>query len=98
MKKIRITEGDLHKIIKKSVAKILREYNGDVEELGRYDIYPEDYNMSDEEYADLKRQQDERALQDYEDEEEYFNDYEAEQAIGQDFYDPGDESQFNRGL
>ena len=42
MKKIRLTESDLHRIIKESAQRILKEYIGDEEELGRYDL--EDYD------------------------------------------------------
>ena len=78
------------KIIKinESSFKKLFEYVGDEEELGRYDIDPDKYNMSDEEYENLQKQVCDKY--DFEDElKSYVDDWEAEQFIGQDYYDPG---------
>ena len=78
------------KIIKinESSFKKLLEYVGDEEELGRYDIDPDKYNISDEEYENLQKQIGDD--DDFEDElKSYEDDWEAEQFIGQDYYDPG---------
>ena len=78
------------KIIKinESSFKKLFEYVGDEEEFGRYDIGPDKYNMSDEEYDSLKKQIGDE--DDFEDElKSLYDDLEAEQFIGQDYYDPG---------
>ena len=91
MRKIlRLTEGDLHKILESSVKRILKEYNGDDESLGRYDIDDKQYDMSDEEYADLQRQLGNKYAEEDEDMKEYFDDLEADQYIGQDYWDPSD--------
>jgi hypothetical protein len=78
------------KIIKinESSFKKLFEYVGDEEEFGRYDIDPDKYNMSDEEYDSLKKQIGDE--DNFEDElKSLYDDLEAEQFIGQDYYDPG---------
>ena len=49
MKKIvRLTESDLHRIINESVKRVLREYVGDEEALGRYDLSDNPYIPEDE--------------------------------------------------
>ena len=78
------------KIIKinESSFKKLFEYVGGEEELGRYDIDPDKYNMSDEEYENLQKQVGDKY--DFEDDlKSWYDDLEAEQFIGQDYYDPG---------
>lgn len=82
----------MSKIIKlnESSLKRLFEYVGDEEEFGRYDINPDDYNMSDEEYENLQQQlaaNDELYDNDI---KELADEQEAEQWIGRDYYDPGD--------
>ena len=80
----------MSKVIKlnESSLKRLLEYIGDEEEFGRYDINPDEYDMSDEEYENIKQQ---LAM-----DNEFYNDamkemsdeQEAEQWIGNDYYDP----------
>ena len=80
------------KVIKltESSFKRLLEYTGEVEELGRYDIDDDLYNMSDEEYNDLKQQQGEWNDQYEIDMKDMADDWEADQFIGRDYYDPSD--------
>lgn len=74
--------------LKESSFKKLLEYVGDEEELGRYDIDSDKYNMSDDEYNALKKQIGDD--DDFEDELRSLDaDWEDEQFIGQDYYDPG---------
>jgi len=80
----------MSKVIKlnESSLKRLLEYIGDEEEFGRYDINPDEYDMSDEEYENIQQQ---LAM-----DNEFYNDamkelsdeQEAEQWIGNDYYDP----------
>ena len=93
---IRITESDLHKIVKESVKKILKEYTGDSEEFGRYDIDADKYNMPDDEYDALQQQ----IADDYSDEEmrKDFDEMEADQYIGQEYYDPSDGDLYRWGI
>lgn len=60
---IRLTESDLHKIVKESVNRIIREWNGDRDinpDDDEYDINP--YNETDNEKVDRyhKEKEDER--------------------------------------
>ena len=55
MKKIiRLTESDLHRIVKN----VLKEYVGDAEEYGMYDINDDLYDMPEDEYNNLQQQRD----------------------------------------
>ena len=86
---IRLTEGDLHRIVRSSVKKIIREYTGDEEALGRYDIDDEKYDMPDEEYDDLQRltaddnEKYESDMQEFIDGNEGYDEW-----VGRDYYDP----------
>ena len=92
MTKIRLTEQDLHKIIKSAAEKIIKEYIGDTEEYGRYDIDTDEdyYNMPDDEYNDLQQQLANKYEMEDEDMKQMADEWEAEQYIGQDYFDPGD--------
>ena len=85
---VRLTEADLRSIIKSSVNKILREYTGDEEEFGRYDLAngmtDEDFYNIDAMNADAQGEQDERIARDE------FEEYESNQYMGEDYWDPSD--------
>lgn len=76
--------------LRESSFKRLFEYVGDEEEMGRYDIDKELYNMSEDEYLSLLQ----KFHDAYEDEDkemrELVADQEADQFIGQEYYDPSD--------
>ena len=82
----------MSKIIKlrESSFKRLLEYVGDEEEMGRYDIDKELYDMPEDEYQALQQ----KIFDGYEDEEiamkELMDDNYADQFIGQEYYDPSD--------
>ena len=82
MKKIiRLTEGDLHKMIRESVQSILKEF--DVDDEGNTIMSNDEYNK----YGDfLGNEQGEEDA----DMQEYFDDMNAEQFIGMDDHDPTD--------
>lgn len=72
------------------VANVIREYIGDNQEFGRYDLDDDRYKLSDDEYQELMQ----KSYDNYEDEEQemkdWLDDYNAEEYIGQEFYDPSD--------
>jgi len=79
---VRLTEADLRNIIKSSVNKILKEYTGDEEEFGRYDLAN---GMTDNDFYNLDTiNADERIARDE------FEEYESNQYIGEDYWDPSD--------
>ena len=79
---VRLTEADLRNIIKSSVNKILKEYTGDEEEFGRYDLAN---GMTDNDFYNLDTiKEDERIARDE------FEEYESNQYIGEDYWDPSD--------
>lgn len=82
---VRLTEADLRNIIKSSVNKILREYTGDEEEFGRYDLAngltDEDFYNIDAMNADAQGEQDDR---------EAFEEWETNQYMAEDYWDPTD--------
>lgn len=82
---VRLTEADLRNIIKSSVNKILREYTGDEEEFGRYDLAngltDEDFYNIDAMNADAQGEQDDR---------EAFEEWESNQYMAEDYWDPTD--------
>ena len=84
---VRLTESQLKNIIKSSVGKILKEYTGDEEEFGRYDLAngltDKDFYNIDAMNADAFEKE-EQAMQ------EYIKDLDAEQFIGQEYWDPTD--------
>ena len=89
MKKvIRLTESDLRRILKESVKTVLREYTGDSEEYGMYDVYNDLYDMPEDEYRNLQQQ---RAEWDEEDEDrqlkDYFDSMEADRELMLNDYD-----------
>ena len=82
MKKIiRLTEGDLHKMIRESVQSILKEF--DVDDEGNTIMSNDEYNK----YGDFLGN--EYGNEDA-DMQEYFDDMNAEQFIGMDGHDPTD--------
>lgn len=85
---IKLTETDLRHIVRDSVKKIIREYVGDEEEFGRYDLAN---GLTDEDFynIDAMNAEDEQQLED-EWAENDFKDWEAEQYIGQEYWDPTD--------
>lgn len=84
-------ESKIHDIVKS----VIKEYIGDSQEFGRYDL--DDYNLSDDDYQNLLQ----KSYDSYEDEEmemkDWLDDYNAEQFIGQEYYDPSDNDLY-RGL
>ena len=82
MKKIiRLTEGDLHKMIRESVQSILKEF--DVDDEGNTIMSNDEYNK----YGDFLGNEYDKEDADM---QEYFDDMNAEQFIGMDGNDPTD--------
>lgn len=82
MKKIiRLTEGDLHRMIRESVQSILKEF--DVDDEGNTIMSDDEYNK----YSDFLGNEYDKEDADM---QEYFDDMNAEQFIGMDDHDPTD--------
>ena len=82
MKKIiRLTEGDLHKMIRESVQSILKEF--DVDDEGNTIMSNDEYNK----YSDFLGNEYDKEDADM---QEYFDDMNAEQLIGMDDHDATD--------
>lgn len=82
MKKIiRLTEGDLHKMIRESVQSILKEF--DVDDEGNTIMSNDEYNK----YGDFLGNEYDKEDADM---QEYFDDMNAEQFIDMDDHDPND--------
>lgn len=82
MKKIvRLTEGDLHKMIRESVQSILKEF--DVDDEGNTIMSNDEYNK----YGDFLGNEYDKEDADM---QEYFDDMNAEQFIGMDDHDQTD--------
>ena len=82
MKKIiRLTEGDLHKMIRESVQSILKEF--DVDDEGNAIMSNDEYNK----YSDFLGNEYDKEDADM---QEYFDDMNAEQFIGMDDHDQTD--------
>ena len=82
MKKIiRLTEGDLHKMIRESVQSILREF--DMDDEGNTIMSNDEYNK----YSDFLGNEYDKEDADM---QEYFDDMNAEQFIDMDDHDPTD--------
>ena len=82
MKKIiRLTEGDLHNMIRESVQSILKEF--DVDDEGNTIMSNDEYNK----YSDFLGNEYDKEDADM---QEYFDDMNAEQFIGMDDHDPTD--------
>ena len=82
MKKIiRLTEGDLHKMIRESVQSILREF--DMDDEGNTIMPDDEYNK----YGDFIGNKYDKEGADM---QEYFDDMDAEQFIDMDDHDPTD--------
>ena len=82
MKKIiRLTEGDLHNMIRESVQSILKEF--DMDDEGNTIMSDDEYNK----YSDFIGNEYDKEDADM---QEYFDDMNAEQFIGMDDHDPTD--------
>ena len=87
MKKIiRLTEGDLHKMIRESVQSILKEF--DVDDEGNTIMSNDEYNK----YGDFIGNEYDKEDADM---QEYFDDMNAEQFIDMDAHDPTDSELYN---
>ena len=84
---IRLTESDLKKIIKSSANRILREYIGDEEELGRYDLAN---GLTDEDFYNIDAMNAEAYQQEEDDMKDYAEQMQADEWIGREFWDPSD--------